>query len=121
MPANMTTIPISDSIFGRKSAIHQGVTACQLTIDGWPVTKYPKIHNAVPASEIAHPITTRLVTVLFNRRFSLYTECLACIRIKPEPSHERLPARSHNKPWSVAEFHKIVKFPKNLGQSLPAR
>jgi len=41
MPAHTSAIPISDSMLGRKSAIHHGVLACQSMSDGLPVAKYP--------------------------------------------------------------------------------
>ena len=39
IPTMQSNIPSSDSRFGMKSAIHHGVLACQLMIDGWPVTQ----------------------------------------------------------------------------------
>jgi len=39
MPANISVIPISDWILGNQSAIHDGVMACQSTIEGLPVEK----------------------------------------------------------------------------------
>jgi hypothetical protein len=41
MPAQMSAIPISDSTFGKKPAIHDGVLACQSISGGFPVAKYP--------------------------------------------------------------------------------
>ncbi|MGB7854579.1 MAG: hypothetical protein WBL48_01620, partial [Pseudolabrys sp.] len=41
MPAMQSSIPSSDSRFGKKSAIHHGVCARQSMMDGWPATKYP--------------------------------------------------------------------------------
>lgn len=50
-------MPASDWMLGKKSEIHHGLMACQLTSGGLPVAKYPYTHSAVPAAYNDQPIT----------------------------------------------------------------
>lgn len=61
MLANTSAIPISDSMFGKKSEIHHGVLACQAMSDGLPVATYPYSQRTVPTINVIQPTIVNLL------------------------------------------------------------
>jgi hypothetical protein len=61
VPANISAMPISELMFGKKSAIHHGVWDCQSMSGGLPVEKYPYNHRAIPATVKLHPTIAGLL------------------------------------------------------------
>jgi hypothetical protein len=77
IPTKTRAIPISDSMFGRKSAIHHGVLACQSMSEGLPRVKYPYSQRAVPTDSTSQPMITNLLT----HSLALLTFAADCKRV----------------------------------------